>query len=639
MSDPKLINGEAVTEGYRMQRSPLDKVWFSILMKAYAQTVTNAWIMTRPIEFEKHQSEQEREQIRQNVSINGSSDRYSDAEKAELQIPITNDNIRSADSLTRKLDNGHQNRLIKGTDMESETKFYRQAGLLNAKVSVEIGKEYYQNLDKLPPDEPDREEKAFYLTLSDTDSRANLLLKGYKSFQQFQDMTLSQSNRKQKHDLCPASDPEKLKQMSLDDYLNLSFRDKKDKQLFLDECKERGIECSLEDKAFGVLKQLYIQRSISKKEKTDREVAEEAYQNAYKSHRDMQVMYARDLAAGRLSQEDQKFYKVGKKIADALHAEYKPPKKIRDWVKNTGEPMLRQNRVQKLNENYEAFGNLLCEKKPLDIHQSPELRGSFNAPGFFSPSYEKYLAKHTGLKAVEGQTLEQQKQHLIRAVAAVAQMEAGKEYSSDRIHKWADLYAKRDYFKKLSPRDVASALIDRKHINELRRDMFKDRYSVPENDREDYLRQMRKLQQQLMPVKGTSDEYKAFSKAVSDVANLNPAAEDYASKLAVANNKLLVSIEKYSQGKKSVRRTDDGKERFNNCMDALAILNNHVPGLRLDVKEHEDRINEVRKAPVGHKNHLDLSQFGADRAEEAKTLREAKKNGKKEQDQPVVPSL
>ena len=100
------------------------------------------------------------------------------------------------------------------------------------------------------------------------------------------------------------------------------------------------------------------------------------------------------------------------------------------------------------------------------------------------------------------------------------------------------MYAKRDYFKKLSPRDVASALIDRKHINELRRDMFIDRYSVPENDREDYLRQMKKLQQQLMPVKGTSDEYKAFSKAVSDVANLNPAAEDYDSKLAVANNKL-----------------------------------------------------------------------------------------------------
>ena len=95
-----------------------------------------------------------------------------------------------------------------------------------------------------------------------------------------------------------------------------------------------------------------------------------------------------------------------------------------------------------------------------------------------------------------------------------------------------------------------------------------------------------------------------------------------------ANQTMLNTVKDYAAGKKSVRFWDSGKERFNNCMDSLAILKKHIPGMRQETQAIQDRVNEVRNVSPDHKDYLDLSQYGAARAENARVLLE-QKNGPK----------
>ena len=636
MPDPKL-DKQSIKESYRAQQTDLDKIWFSIQMKAYAQTMENARVYSAPPDLDEVPSEQEREQILQSVRENGSQTRFSDAEKRELQIPLDEASIQAADDLCHKIDNGHRNMLRDTRTMDDEVKYYRQAGMLNAKICVEIGKEYYRNLERLDKDEPNRADKAFYLTMCDTDSKANMLMVSYKKYQLMQDMELTNTAHRMKMEASPAGDPEQLKKMTLDQYLDLSFRDRVEKEHYLEDCRRVGLNCTLESNAFDVLK--HRSESAKKMQKSDEDIAQEAYENLYAAHRNMQGVYARKLAAAGLTPEEREYYAIGEMLTDANQKEYRPPKHIREWVEQKGKGMLRENRVAKLNQNIAEFGAALTRKEPMNVHKTSGLAGSYRSPGFFASSYDKYLAKHMGRKAVEGQTLEQQKAHLVRAVAAVAQQEGKRDFSTDRIHDWAKVYAGRDFFQKLTPRQVADALTDRKHLNDLRREMYRDRYGVPENDRADYIREMQKLQKNMMPKSGTSDQYKALSDAVAEIAKIDLNEKNSEAKLVVANGKLYSAIEDYSKGKKSVRITDDGKERFGNCMDALAVLSRRVPGLRKDAQAHEDRVNEVRNAPEGHRDHLDLSRFGADRSERAKELRDAKQAGQKPPEQSAVRTL
>lgn len=52
-------------------------------------------------------------------------------------------------------------------------------------------------------------------------------------------------------------------------------------------------------------------------------------------------------------------------------------------------------------------------------------------------------------------------------------------------------------------------------------------------------------------------------------------------------------------------------------MDALSIMNAHVPGFRPYAKELVDKTNRVRKVHAGDKHFVDLSDYGTARAKAA----------------------
>ncbi|MBO6159494.1 MAG: hypothetical protein J6P72_09610 [Firmicutes bacterium] len=617
MPDPKELNAQIVNDAFAAQQSELDKIWYQINLEAYSQSVGLAVSFTRPYDVDDLPPDQQ-EKALQNLKQNGSDERFSEQEKQQLQIPHEENERSKVYRLTRPISDSLTNRLMRLQTMEEESIFHQQTGLIGAKIAVEFGKEYYKNLDLLPEDEPNREEKAIYLTLNDN-SQTNLLFTGYKNYQNDVDQTLAQYGYSGKEQASPAADPEMLKTMTLDEYLDLSFESKEEKEKYVADRKADGINCTLQSNAYQVLRQTsdkFSQQPIS-----DKKLGQHAFKSTYISFRRAHAIHARNLAGENLPPEDKKFFEIGVKLMDTQA--YQTPKSIREWVEKKGNRMLQEKRVQNLNQANAFFKSVLAQKKPMQFEQSREFKETFKKPGFFASDYDKYLSKHLGIRATLGQSFEQQKAHLARAIAATAQKEGGRDFSTDRIHTWAKAIQGKDFFKDLSPREVANALIDQKSLNSLRMNMIRHMYGVPKERQTAYIEQMKKLQQNMMSTKNASDKYKALVKSVSDIAKLDPSAPDTERKLMMANETLLNSIKTYATGKKNVRTFEGGRQRFDNCMDAMAILALHVPGMHQEAKAMEDRVNEVRKAPEGHEDHLDLrANYGAERAAVAKQLRE-----------------
>ena len=90
--------------------------------------------------------------------------------------------------------------------------------------------------------------------------------------------------------------------------------------------------------------------------------------------------------------------------------------------------------------------------------------------------------------------------------------------------------------------------------------------------------------------------------------------------ITVKKNADKTKQESTKRGKKAVRWTDNGKERFNNALDALGVMVKHIPGAESQIQKVVGRINDVR----WERNAVDLKQFGAERAENAKAKRDAK---------------
>lgn len=159
---------------------------------------------------------------------------------------------------------------------------------------------------------------------------------------------------------------------------------------------------------------------------------------------------------------------------------------------------------------------------------------------------------------------------------------------------------------------------------------LRDLYGRPK-DLKAYVDQMKKLSDSLMSSDNRTADYKNMVKCIKEVSELNPndamLSED---EIISRNYKALEAVEKYMKGKKRVRKTDAGVEHFDNALDALSIMVEHNPMLADKAQSIVDRINYVRGAEAeNHKDHVDLANYGAERAVKAKEKRIEKSKEKK----------
>lgn len=139
----------------------------------------------------------------------------------------------------------------------------------------------------------------------------------------------------------------------------------------------------------------------------------------------------------------------------------------------------------------------------------------------------------------------------------------------------------------------------------------------------DYISKMKTLADNMPMDDSRSAAYNTMAKCIKDIASMDPVkAEKNRDEIIAKNYKLMQSIEKNIGGKERVRRTTAGVEHFNTALDALSIMNDHNPALNDKTDSIVDKINYTRGAENDlHKDHVDISKFGAARSVEAKKNR------------------
>ena len=118
------------------------------------------------------------------------------------------------------------------------------------------------------------------------------------------------------------------------------------------------------------------------------------------------------------------------------------------------------------------------------------------------------------------------------------------------------------------------------------------------------------LSDNMMPSAGRSTEYRNLCAAVKKVASCRACDNN----LLKANAALIDAIEAYTGDKMKVRRSNEGNARFDNALDALSIVNTYIPGSRYVVRRQVDSIRKARKVAPGHKDYVDINNYGAENA-------------------------
>lgn len=276
-------------------------------------------------------------------------------------------------------------------------------------------------------------------------------------------------------------------------------------------------------------------------------------------------------------------------------------------------------------------------KTKTDINDK-KLKEAMAAKAKVDAKYNEYLVKHTG-EDVISDDMEKNADTLSRAMAAsmLGKSKAVSKYSESRIEDTAKRIREVLRVSEMDNNAMKIALQKPEYVEMAVKVQVKSLY-VPQNSNK-LINDMKKLGDNMMSDKGRTTEYQNLVTAVKNLGKLSSDKENdpvLTEQTTAAGYEVLRAVENYTKGKKSIRFSDDGKDRFDNALDALGILYKHLPRLRPQIDIMVERINIVRKSQdPAHKNHVDINKYGADRAEQAMKRRSKKAQDVKKQPQRI----
>ena len=632
---------EQAMQGLRAQPTLLDRMNYLVNYQTYANMTSFLYNGKRtPRIYDDNDDPVEDPVLLDQERENKPETFFSLEEQSKLVPNVNRETSRATANALDDLTKSVQYQLGPFNRIEDEKRSYQAIGMLTAQYNLLRGKQYLKNLNSLPPDEENRELKAEYLTSCDLNGYMFTDEAYVDTIDSLTSSTASGSEQKFRNSVF--HDAASLRQVTLEDFCDLSMMDPAEKEAFLKNAADVE-NMPPRSSIFDYYKGLALKNEQNRKaeeekkgnhyeirEPDDETVCRSAFTSFYKNYQNACMHTGKELIRSNLSPEDQKALDIGAGLESIKT--YHAPKPIREWVKEKGRKMTYENRVEFFNSSYEAEKQKANAPEPLGVRESPELKGSFPVTTEESTSYGKYQNKHSGGRLLSA-PLEEKKSHLARFMAATILERQGKPYSVRKIHAMAEKIGEMKEFRKLNERETDRGLFNKKCAGDLQLELLNRTYSVPAEQRGSYIQEMRKLADNMTPKGSQSDEYKAMNRAVKEIAALDPNDPRIASKLMQANMKMMTAITGYAKGKKSVRTFEEGRARFGNCMDALSVVSSHVPGLTPYAKDLVDRTNHVRGVKPGDPDFVDLKEYGVSRAESVR------KKAEPEQVMEILPGM
>ena len=223
--------------------------------------------------------------------------------------------------------------------------------------------------------------------------------------------------------------------------------------------------------------------------------------------------------------------------------------------------------------------------------------------------------------------------HAAYSIAAVQLENEGKRFSvkelKARAKSIANAYFGEENREKYTYQKLKKSLSSKDNAVSLNRHMVNDVYGVfKKADMKKYVNDMVKLEFNMMNrIDPTvrSAEYQALVSAVQHASQivLSKNYDANINAIAEANRKLVTAAFTYMDDKKSVRSSWDGKARFENALDAIAIVRKYAHGTEEMIDKYVASINRKRKTDdVDARWHVDIHNYGANNAELKEIARE-----------------
>ncbi|MCR4716886.1 MAG: hypothetical protein K5656_06865 [Lachnospiraceae bacterium] len=298
---------------------------------------------------------------------------------------------------------------------------------------------------------------------------------------------------------------------------------------------------------------------------------------------------------------------VGKAKRSSLEAsfDYKTSS-ISEWIVNEGKPL--SNEIAEFTSV-----TLLSDEKKNDDK---------------SVSYDQYIRLHAGYKSLQLKQ-DEVKENLAKSIAASILKKSGRKFSVDDIHTAAKSVKLMPEYKRIveSPANLKKNLANEDAVNKCMNNVINKTYGVENDKISEYVDRMANLDYYMEARGSQSTEYKNLKKAIKNIADIrqqiktgaDPAS--FSERITTLNTVLLGSIEVYMKGKKKVRKTEEGKCRFNNALDAMGLLAKFAPETKPQIMVTVNRINEVRETQVGWNDYVDISNYNDARAHSANDFR------------------
>ncbi|MBR6221874.1 MAG: hypothetical protein IKQ71_00400 [Lachnospiraceae bacterium] len=292
-----------------------------------------------------------------------------------------------------------------------------------------------------------------------------------------------------------------------------------------------------------------------------------------------------------------------------------------------------ESNVKKANKKAAVKNDVVKKKaKDEDIIIAPKKKNN-------TVSYDRYMELHTVEGGNDPKTITEMEKAFCKILAGFTLKKLGKDFSLSRVRNVAkhidDIYQIHDF---VEHNKLEAAVKNKDAAIKLGEEIRCRLFSVNPGDYDKYKEDMKILADNMVSEKGHSTEYKNLVESIKAAANLNTEGmtdREKASAFRQANVDLVYAATQYIKGKKKRRRTEEGRDCFDNTMDALAIVSKYSPkrqGEYLNIRIG-GIIGDIMNKRGGYVPELNLQSFetkyGAKRALARNTQKlEAKNKGK-----------
>ena len=592
---PNLLDVDKITSTWNVQDNPLDKLWFG--MNYYFMTLNKGEGLTLDVS--------EREKYGFNI------DGGIDQQERDIRKQMVEDNI------------------LKYTENDTLDEFKMMGeylGRLNIKTLVVTGKDYNTIYNSLKGQE-NAELKARYLH---NESGNGIMMESVIEFMSYYESKL-ESLIKDNTLLNGIYDPAD-KTITLDKLFDKIGITNEEREKFysknLPEYRTSTIhdlfsfgEEAVDMEQFGpflskTLKTIFIQRGYDKENSiislTEKKYADMASKNLDSPNDKREVLYA-DIKDWKEAE--------GKKIAENLYKtrlvlNLQKSSALLQCKKRMGvEPGLEIGRfynnslkeedtyiteIVKDKKNYkEVCDKIAAEKK----YEKLANRSTRSVP----VGYDAYIERHTAERG--GDTPEKMVENLSKVLAAYSLQKLGKKFDVKTIRKISEHIRKTYKLDELAanPKELRECLRDKKYVLKMGEKKRAEVYGVESRNLKAYFKCLASLKKYMMSRKGRSEKYQEFYDSIDAAAGLKDSKlspEELQIEVGKANLRIVEAVRNYVSGKEKVRSTQNGKDSFDNALDALSIVTQFAPATDSFKDDIISNINRVR-----NRNNKDAENY------------------------------